>query len=69
MKKIHSGLEIFNGKHNRFGGHWQFMSKITNLEYFIIGLSKWEFSFENEEYEGSHYWMTIGFIRIMWGKK
>jgi hypothetical protein len=69
MKKIKNGLELFNGKHNRFGGHWQKLSKLTGLDYLTIQIGWWNFSYDHEWYDGQHHWLTLKLIRICWGGK
>ena len=67
MKKIRGGIEVFNNKHQRFGGHWQNLAKITKLDYLQITFGLWNFSYDHEYYEGQHHWLTLGIIRILWG--
>ena len=69
MKRTSRGIEIFDGKHKRFGGHSQWLSKFSGLDYLIFQFGWWKPTYDHEWYDGQHHWLSIGPIRICWGGK
>lgn len=69
MKKIRKGLSLFDGKHSRFGGHSQWISKLTGLSYLSIDFGFWGLHYDHYSYDGQHHTLTLIFLRLMWGSK
>jgi hypothetical protein len=69
MKKVKNGFEVFDGKHKRFGGHWQKLRQITGLDYLTIQFGWFKPSYDHEWYDGQHHWFSCGPIRVCWGGK
>jgi hypothetical protein len=67
MKKIRKGFSIFNGKTTRMGGHSQWLSKITKLDYLSFDFGLWGIKYDHYWYEGQHHTLTLVFVRFMWG--
>lgn len=67
VKKVHRGFEIFNGKHQRYGGHWQRLSKLTGLDYLTFHFGFFKFNYDHEWYDGQHHWLSLWVIRVLWG--
>ena len=69
MKKIYRGLSIFDGKHSRFGGHSQWLHKLSKLDYFSLDFGLWKPYYDHYWYDGQHHILSLIFIRFMWGGK
>jgi hypothetical protein len=69
MKKTRSGFSLFDGKHKRFGGHIQWLSRFTGLDYLFVQFGWWKPSYDHEWYDGQHHWFSFGPLRICWGGK
>ena len=67
MKKIRRGISVFNGKTKKMGGHSQWLSKITKLDYFSFDFGFWKVGHDNFFYEGQHHTLTLFLVRFMWG--
>ena len=68
MKNKQQQFSIFNGKHKRFGGHNQWMSRLTGLNYLFLQFGWYKLSYDHETYDGKHHWLSFGPIRFCWGK-
>jgi hypothetical protein len=67
MKKIRRGISVFNGKSKRSGGHSQWLSNFTGLDYLSFDFGIWKPSYDHYYYEGQHHALVLLFIRVMWG--
>lgn len=65
----HKQIELFNGYYKKFGGHSQWLTKATDLDYLIIGLRSWQFDFIELYYDGWHSGLFLGWFVISWGGK
>ena len=52
MKISQKKIEVFNGKLSKYGGHSQWLSRLTHLDYLII-----DFVFGKPHYD--HYWYCL----------
>lgn len=59
----------FDGKTSRHGGHSQWLSKLTKLDYVIFELGFWKPYYDHFWYDGQHHTVCLGFMRIFWGGK
>jgi len=59
-------MKIFDGRYSKYGGHSQWLSRLTGLDYLIIS---WEFGFGYSQayYDGQHHSLKLGLIGIHWG--
>ena len=57
---------IFDGKLKQYGGHWGWLSRITTLDYLMIGLC-FRFGYFSMYYDGQHHVLHLGLIDICWG--
>lgn len=65
----HKQIELFKGYYTKFGGHSQWLAKVTGLDYLIIGLRSWQFDFVELYYDGWHSGLFLGWFVISWGGK
>jgi hypothetical protein len=69
MKKVQKGISVFDGKHKRFGGHNQWMSRLLRIDYLFLQFGWFKPSYDHEWYDGQHHWFSCGPIRVCWGSK
>jgi len=55
MKNKQQQFSIFNGKHKRFGGHNQWISRLTGLDYLFLQFGWFKLSYDHETYDGNHH--------------
>ena len=67
MKKLNRGIEIFDGKYTKYGGHWQSLARITALDYLSFSFHIAKFSYNREWYDGWHNSISLGIVSISWG--
>lgn len=60
-------LEIFLGYKPEYGGHWQWLSILTGLDYLLLTLIWREWGYFQSYYDGQHHTLSLGFIAITWG--
>lgn len=62
------GIEIFDTRYAKYGGHSQWIGKL--MKYKLASLSiqfcNWEISHNREYYDGWHNALYLGFIVIAW---
>ena len=72
MKRIEKSwsIEVFNGFYDQYGGHWQFLSRLTHLDYLCVGLRFDQFSwfrYFHTWYDGQHHSITLLWLQVSWG--
>lgn len=61
-------IEFFNGFKKRYGGHSQWLSMATGLDYLMLTImTKWQWGYMTEYYDGFHHYIALGKIGICWG--
>jgi hypothetical protein len=61
-------IEVFNGNYSKYGGHWQFISTLTKMDYLIIALMKpFIVTYYHDWYDSQHHTISLGYLRINWG--
>ena len=66
MKIYKYGIQLFDGKYTKYGGHWQKLSRLTGLDYFDIYFN-FGFKYFSDYYDGYHSTIGLGIIWISWG--
>lgn len=67
MKYSKRSLFVFDGKTDKQGGHSQWMSRLTKLDYLIFEFGFWKPTYDHFWYDGQHHNLSLGFMRIFWG--
>lgn len=64
----HCYIELFKGFKTKYGGHSQWLSQITGLDYFMLTImTKRQWGYMTEYYDGFHHYIALGWIGICWG--
>lgn len=84
MKFFKYGIDFFDGKLDRYGGHWQFLSRWTQLDYLWISVNenvtrdyyktfqlkkKIYFKRSSIYYDGYHHSINCVLFNVCWGGK
>ena len=67
MKNSQKKIEVFNGKFSKYGGHSQWLSRLTHLDYLIIDFVFGKLHYDHYWYDGQHHTLSFGLFRIHWG--
>jgi hypothetical protein len=67
MKVLRKKIKVFDGKPTKSGGHSQWLSKVTKLDYLTLEFGLWRFHYDHFYYDGQHHALHLGLIRIFWG--
>ena len=67
MKVLRKKIKVFDCKPTKSGGHSQWLSKITKLDYLTLEFGLWRFHYDHFYYDGQHHTLCLGLIRILWG--
>lgn len=63
-------FELFNGLYKEHGGHSQWASESTGLDYLRLDfMDKWQFGYMTIYYDGFHHFISLGLLGITWGGK
>jgi len=63
-------IEIFDGSRKKYDGHWQILSRITGLDYLIIGFMKHRFTgYWHGWHDGQHHVLSLIWFKTAWGGK
>jgi len=68
MKLYKWGVEFFDTKYKKYGGHGQWIGRLFGLRYLAVSLTKWNVGYWKDYYDGWHYAISFGYIVMSYSK-